>query len=70
MGECSNHTALSCETFARVYINHTSIKKQKKTTIQQSMALNSETLATALQTVGLKLTKAKYPFRITLKEYH
>ena len=33
MGECSNHIVFSCETFIRVYINTTLIKKtlRKKT---------------------------------------
>ena len=26
MGKCSNHIVFSCETFIRVYINHTLIK--------------------------------------------
>ena len=30
MGKCSNHIIFSCETFVRVYINHSLIKSFKK----------------------------------------
>ena len=48
MGKCSNHTVFSCETFVRVYINHTLIKNLKNENGQAPVKFTTQ---------GTRLTK-------------